>query len=340
MIMKNQFIEALKQKHIPAQQNDELLQRLPMEQFGEFNAEVTPLKNEEHRWDSRYFDEQIEALAHDFSQEFCQHLIAVKQYLQNHSDRFNDFKVQDRISQIEAKVKQTHQARQDVSKPSLNDESEVQKFLADYQPDERLYGFLQTQEWSKARSALMSLLNNRRLNIKHAVKAMFYVYVNYPQVYEEYEVSAFADEINEDETAWNVDYFNLQQNYLNSNFSVERLGHLLNVREALMKKGDENFKQLESIAKSTTTTSKAATNAKADTQLLTSDTATTPPPKPTAQNTHSHQTNSQQSPQHTYNNGSLNQSKSSAFLKKALIVGGAFALVGIALLWWVFGEDK
>ena len=66
-------------------------------------------------------------------------------------------------------------------------------------------------------------------------------------VFEEYKTSAFIAAIETDENKWNARYFDKQQGDLNQNFALERLFHLVNVRETLMRKGDPEFQQINKI---------------------------------------------------------------------------------------------
>ena len=51
--------------------------------------------------------------------------------------------------------------------------------------------------------------------------------------------------IETDENKWNARYFDRQQGDLNQNFALERLFHLVNVRETLMRKGAVSYTHLD-----------------------------------------------------------------------------------------------
>lgn len=51
----------------------------------------------------------------------------------------------------------------------------------------------------------------------------------------------FAGPLDEDQSHWNAEYFDTQMDYFNTNCSVERYQHLVNVRLYLKEKGDPDF---------------------------------------------------------------------------------------------------
>ncbi|MCW9699525.1 MULTISPECIES: hypothetical protein [unclassified Avibacterium] len=113
--------------------------------------------------------------------------------------------------------------------------------LTDFIPVEYLKKALDKNDLSDIRSALMTILKNFSLPIETVLASIYYVYEKNNAVFEEAEESIYVSPISDDENDWNKNYFYQQQVFLNRNFTLERILHLLNVRETLMKKGDPDF---------------------------------------------------------------------------------------------------
>jgi hypothetical protein len=64
---------------------------------------------------------------------------------------------------------------------------------------------------------------------------------NYPTVLDPYMADASYEAINENKTYWDERYFSKQKEYAKRNFSLQRLQHLLQVRESFRKQRREGF---------------------------------------------------------------------------------------------------
>ncbi len=332
------FIKQLEDKTRPVALDRQAYESLSDDEFTEHHEYLPKISVYEHQWGVKEFLEVINHLKIDFTREYCEHAIAVKAYLQKRAEDGlqEDFRVVSQAGQVLLNKPVDEQQTQVESSPNQSlteeqareyvqmnlDEATIKKALEGYQPSERLAGFLEQGDWSKARTDLMTQLNNRRrLTVEDVIKSMYYVQSYYPQVFEEYEVSAFAEEVNKSESAWNIDYFNAQQGYLSQNFSLERFFHLINVRETLAKKGDKNFAQLEP-------TKKPAEKAQ---HVQSAQTSQPERSQTDRQQPQQNTKPSQGSSRPTTGGQSPSQDQSESFVKKALIVGGA-VLVAIGLL--------
>lgn len=113
--------------------------------------------------------------------------------------------------------------------------------LKGFKPVSYLEKALKNNNISEIRSALMIILNDRDLSIHEVLCSIYYVWYNNQSVFEESKKSAFIDPINNNENIWNKDYYFRQQTFLNRNFTLERMLHLLNIRETLIKNGHPDF---------------------------------------------------------------------------------------------------
>ena len=174
-------------------------------------------------------------LVNHFSQELCEHLIQVKEHLQQIPAQ--GFIVEN-VAEVETLVKNITQET-----PKANQYAEPD--LSRYVPNSKLKGYIDAQDVSAIRAFLSAELSDFRLTIEELIQAVFYVEKNAKSVFEEYKTSAFIAEIEQDESKWNGRYFDKQQGDLNQNFALVRFFHLVNVRETLMKKGDPDFQQIK-----------------------------------------------------------------------------------------------
>lgn len=232
--MKQAFINEVKNKHFPAEKSLQKLADLTQE-AGFFepldNARVGKLSSP-HFGDNLYFNQKAARLERNFSYELCKNLLEVKQFLQKQGD-------------AEFVVIETETSTQNDEENKMNQATYKEPDLNNFKPLDYLNNDLNSDDLAKVRSDLITILNDQYLSIEEVLKSIYYVFHKKPAVFEEAELNAYVLEFSQNEADWNMDYFFKQQVYLNRNFSLERLLHLLNVREMLMKKGDPNFQPLK-----------------------------------------------------------------------------------------------
>lgn len=242
---KTEFIQSLKNGQVPFEENQKQREQFTqVDDFEAFNKYAASIDNEKHRWSSQYFEEKITELELNFSQELASHVIEVKRALQEQgidaNFRIKKSEVADTVTVETEKAESTPQAQ---AVPSQQKFAKID--VAGFQPNERLLDLLKKGEINHIRTGLMSLLDNRRLSLEEVAKSVWYVWQNKPEIFVDEEESVFVQGMDKNELNWNVEYFNLQKVYLNRNFSLERLLHLVNVRETLMERGDKNFQQIK-----------------------------------------------------------------------------------------------
>ena len=246
--MKKQFITSLKNGQVPFLENEKAFSALAHDLFEPYNGIMVSLEQHQHRWSEDYFNQKAMDLDFNFSKELVQHLINVKKYLQEQgilkplvqgSSQPAIFEQPKEVETVTPTYSGAHK-----SQAMKKEENIAKPDLLNFKPSEKLTNFLSEGNLSKIRTYLMSMLNNRRMDLEEVFKSIWYVHQYKPSVFEQAEESAFVQDMDKNETNWNVDYFNQQQVYLNKNFSLARLLHLANVRETLMKKGDSNFQQI------------------------------------------------------------------------------------------------
>ena len=245
--MKQQFVTSLKNGQVAFLENEKAFFTLTDDLFEPYNEPWVSIEQHQHRWSEDYFNKKAMDLDFSFSKELVQHLINVKKYLQEQGVfkplvQSNSQATLEQPKKVET-ITPTYSAT--IKSQAVKKDDYVAKpDLLNFKPNEKLTNFLTEGNLSKIRTYLMSMLNNRRMDLEEVFKSIWYVNQHKPSVFEQAEESVFVQNMDKNEANWNVDYFNQQQVYLNKNFSLARLLHLANVRETLMKKGDSHFQQI------------------------------------------------------------------------------------------------
>lgn len=236
--MKQQFIENLKNGKIAAAQNRQELAELTAKGgvFSPLSEHIrAELKSSAYWSSNEYFLGKVNLLTNHFSLELCEHLIEVKERLQQIPTQ--GFSVEKGLDSAKSAVNFS----QEMPKVSQYAEPDLSR----YQPNSKLVGYLNSGDVSAIRAFLSAELSDFRLTIEALIQAVFFVEKNAKGVFEEYKTSAFIAPIETDESKWNSRYFDKQQGDLNQNFALVRFFHLVNVRETLMKRGDPDFQQIK-----------------------------------------------------------------------------------------------
>lgn len=238
--MKKKFIENLKNGKVPAAKSREELVQLSSqgESFSPLTENIkSELKSSVYWGSSDYFCSKLNLLANNFSLELCEHLIQVKERLQQIPAQ--GFSLENAIEE--------QNNNHSLNEALKNTKKYTEPNLMNYVPNSKLANYLKVRDISAIRAFLSAELSDFRLTIDELIKVVFFVEKNAKGVFEEYKTSAFIAEIETDENKWNARYFDKQQGDLNQNFALERLFHLVNVRESLMRKGDPEFQQINKI---------------------------------------------------------------------------------------------
>ncbi|MGC6359033.1 hypothetical protein ACNO7O_03240 [Bisgaard Taxon 45] len=244
--MKEQLIQSIKNSQVPISENEQQVEQLVQQNaFEPFKPDFVSIESHPHRWSSQYFAKKlIDLEKYNFSKELASHLIEVKKHLQAKGM----FPTEPIPLQTDTTTRSTIETEQTFEKEKSETKNPKPRFgkidLTDFKPNIRLISFLSNGDVNNIRTELMSLLNNRRLGIEEVAKSIWYVWQTKPEIFAEEEKSVFVKGIDKNEANWDSDYFCLQQVYLNRNFTLERLLHLVNVRETLMHRGDKYFQQI------------------------------------------------------------------------------------------------
>ena len=312
---KNEFIELSADGSIPAKKSQNILDSIPLTDFVEFNDEIYPIRKNKSMWSEDYFREELSLIKHkEFSKERCEHIVAVKHYLQY--QEVAGFGITDEqhtptvTETSKSALKSNHKSQEvDVSLLSKNPDADVSKdILREYKPKESLQLAISKKDIRAVQNIIKFDLKNNRLLIEDIIQEVMFVSQSMPEAFFEYEEDKFCLAIDENSGNWNKDYFLLQQSYLNHNFAIKRLIHLINVRDDLAKKGVEGFEHIK--------------------VQPTPQTQAKPKPKTRAQPNHtssnsSEHTNSSSDRSRSNSGQSSQRKQEDGFIKTAMKIGGA-----------------
>lgn len=303
---KTHFLDTLINGTIPAAKSKDLLAKLPESEFIPISQQEKAEIKDQAYWTGDYFRQLFAMAKRNFSKEICEHLIEVKTVLQKREEKgFVLAKASDEPTTAATQDNITAQSH--TSLEQLNQHIDL---LKNYVPDAELKNSVAQQNIDAIKNQLLFMLANQRLATQDILLAILYIQQNAPEVFEPYAIKKFHPAYEEDAASWDADYFSYQQSYLNHNFALERLLHLLNVRDLMINKGLAGF-------------SKEAISAQPKSQQ-TKQTKQTQYDSQRTNNRHHAQSNHQQYHDHQAD-----------FVKKVAIIGGA-VLAGLVLLFSIF----
>ena len=106
------------------------------------------------------------------------------------------------------------------------------------------------QNWIKFK------LKNNRYDISQLERLVEYCNKNKPEHFLEYKVDKFSLAIETNTSKWNKDLWLLEQSYLNHNFSMKRLDHIIKMKRFLIENNVAGFEKIGPGAKATSDTKK------------------------------------------------------------------------------------
>ena len=182
-------------------------------------------------WTKDYFAMQLVYLNKNFSRERLLHLANVHRVL------FASTPSKQAVEQLT--IENVKPVAEQINNTISNSVDVSNKVLAQYDAPQQLADLIQKGDLDQARAILIADLNDSKLNAQDVLQMGLYAESQNKAIFEDYKISAFAKEIDENTANWNADYFSMQLVYLNKNFSRERFLHLVNVNQALFAKAEQ-----------------------------------------------------------------------------------------------------
>lgn len=246
---KEKFINSISDGSVSTNKTESILQEIPDSDFENFNDNdnIAPIETNKNKWLEGYFLKQLSTLnREEFSKKRAEHILKVKKYLQDNN--IEGFRIDDTVSENilnEDEIVDTRIIGDNLEESSNDFFLDSDSLLNKYIPADDLEQAVQQKCSQKIQLILDSNINNYRMLITDIAKNILYVYKTLPEAFEDYKIDEITPAIQESQEEWDTDYFYLQQSYLNHNFAMERLMHLINVRDYLTQKGVEGFEQIK-----------------------------------------------------------------------------------------------
>jgi len=220
--IRDGFLEALKDTKL----GSELLSKMALELARDPDI-LEPFLTNEHcaidgrqpYWSGEYFNKQKAFARLNFAKERLEHLIEVREFLRQRGDKG---------------FAPIAQPRQSVAPQNPQSQS-------DYQPTNNLKKFVAQGDLLTIRTALRIEFNDNRLDDHQLYAAVNWMKTQVPHIFESYSEKAFARGIESDSSQWTPEYFGNQVVYLKTNFAEKRFLHLIEVRQLLRERGEEDF---------------------------------------------------------------------------------------------------
>jgi hypothetical protein len=227
---KEKIIEFIKSRDFKAELLRQTLSALPDDKralFEEYrvNSTTDPISEDSYKWEREggsYFALQLHMAEENFCLERLEHLIQVKSHLTERGIAgFFCPTSNSTTSHEEAKTTKENTMRADFSSVDLTG----------FTPSRSLSNSVNGGDLSSVRISLFMEMNDKRLSTAVVTQAIAWTLSKYPTLFVDYEENAYSQQMEQDKTKWDSHYYHTQELYATSNFSLERIRHMISVRE-------------------------------------------------------------------------------------------------------------
>ncbi|HCG7916422.1 TPA: hypothetical protein NKT10_004304 [Vibrio parahaemolyticus] len=227
---KAKIIEFIKSRDFKAELLRQTLSALPDDKralFEEYrvNSTTDPISEDSYKWEREggsYFALQLHMAEKNFCLERLEHFIQVKSHLTERGIAgFFRPTSNSTTSHEEAKTTKENTMRADFSSVDLTG----------FTPSRSLSNSVNGGDLSSVRISLFMEMNDKRLSTAVVTQAIAWTLSKYPTLFVDYEENAYSQQMEQDKTKWNSHYYHTQELYATSNFSLERIRHMVAVRE-------------------------------------------------------------------------------------------------------------
>lgn len=227
---KAKIIDFIKSRDFKAELLRQILSALPDDKlalFEEYRADSTtvPISDDKYKWEREggaYFALQLHMAQQNFCLKRLEHLIQVKSHLTERGIAGFSHPVSgSTTSHEEAKVTKENTMSADFSSVDLTG----------FTPSRPFRNSVNSGDLSAVRVSLFMQMNNKRLSTKDITQAIAWALSKYPSLFVVYEENAYSQKMDFDTAQWNRDYYHMQRVYASGNFSLERIRHMIAVRE-------------------------------------------------------------------------------------------------------------
>ncbi|HCE2224694.1 TPA: hypothetical protein NGT43_000787 [Vibrio parahaemolyticus] len=186
-------------------------------------VEAAPGFNSSPEWCvGGYFDRQCRFLAQNFSKQRIEHLIQVKSHLIEYG-----IKGFEKIVSLAHTNDQHNQSEENLMKNQFASED-----LSNFAPSSLVQKIVNSGDLIRIREGLFMEMNDHGISTRKMRQIIAYAMKHKPNLFVPYENNGYAGEMDHDnKNHWDAKYYALQEVYTASNFSYQRIEHLLKVRD-------------------------------------------------------------------------------------------------------------
>lgn len=231
---KAKIIDFIKSRDFKAELLRQILSALPDDKlalFEEYRVDSTtdPISEYSYRWEREggaYFALQLHMAEENFCLKRLEHLIQVKSHLMERGIAgFSRPASNSTTSHEEAKSTKENKMSADFSSVDLTG----------FTPSRSLSKSVNSGDLSSVRISLFMEMNDKRLSTAVINQSIAWTLSKFPTLFVVYEENAYSQQIEQDKIKWDNHYYHTQELYATSNFSSERIRHMVAVREHVFK---------------------------------------------------------------------------------------------------------
>ncbi|MEZ9648076.1 hypothetical protein AB4307_18850 [Vibrio sp. 10N.261.52.C2] len=245
-IKSRDFKAELLRQILPALPNDkrELLEKYRT------NTNTDPISEDSYKWEREggtYFALQLHMAEENFCLERLEHLIKVKSHLTERGIAG--------FSRPAFSLTTTHEEVKSTKENTMSADF-LSVDLTGFTPSRSLSNSVNSGDLSSVRISLFMEMNDKRLSTAVITQAIAWTLSKYPTLFVVYEENAYSQQMVQDKVKWDSHYYHAQELYATSNFSLERIRHMVSVREHVFKiaQDDARSATLPKIQPQVTTT--------------------------------------------------------------------------------------
>lgn len=227
---KAKIIDFIKCRDFKAELLRQILSALPDDKLALFeeyrvNSTTEPISEDSYKWEREggaYFALQLHMAEQNFCLKRLEHLIQVKSHLTERGIAgFSRPVCRSTTNHEEAKSTKENTMSADFSSVDLTG----------FTPSRSLSNSVNSGDLSSVRISLFMEMNDKRLSTKDITQAIAWALSKYPPLFVVYEENAYSQHMDQDKAKWDSRYYHAQELYATSNFSLERIRHMVAVRE-------------------------------------------------------------------------------------------------------------
>ncbi|MHA2713931.1 hypothetical protein ACXZ7B_04455 [Vibrio owensii] len=189
------------------------------------NNTTDPISEDSYKWEREggaYLALQLYMAKENFCLKRLEHLIQVKSHLTERGIAG--------FSRPASNSTTSHEEAQNTKDNTMSaDFSSVD--LTGFTPSHSLRNSVNSGDLSSVRISLFMEMNDKRLSTATINQAIAWSFSKYPTLFVVYEENAYSQQMEQDKAKWDSHYYHTQELYATSNFSSERIHHMVAVRE-------------------------------------------------------------------------------------------------------------